>query len=129
MPSGESGLSVEHVTVLTHALAGWIKTVRGDDPRFGFTTDGSKEDGTVYREFWKLFPKEMPLIEDLVQQGLLFWGANKTTAGITAKGLGVLRGMLDPDQCPRGWISLMLQLKESFSAKDIDIALDSIRRA
>lgn len=129
MTSGECGLSVEHATVLTHALAGWIKTVRGDAPRFGSTTDGSEEDGTVYREFWKPFPKEIPLIEDLVRKGLLFWGANKITAGITTKGLGVLREMLDPDTCPPGWISLVSQLKESFSGEDIEIALNGIRRA
>lgn len=129
MPSDKDDLSVEHVVVLTRALAGWIRTVRGDEPEFGITTERAKDDGTVYREFWPPYRKRLPSVEGLIQKGLLFWGANKVTVGITTKGLGVLRDLLDPDRCPRDYFLHVSRLKKEFTEDEIDSALSSIRRA
>jgi len=105
----------DEAKALAHTFAVWIRTVRGDESINGFNTDRSKEDGTVYREFWHPYPKEP--VAELVASGYLFWGNEKVTVGVTRRGLSALKAT------PQ-----FAQIKDEFPEEDIAAAEHQLKR-
>ena len=86
----ETPLSKAHLGVLFHALAGWIRTVRGDKPTFGRSTSSARGSGSIYREFWQPFEGGEAIVEDLIRRGFLFWGHNQVSVGLTRQTVHIL---------------------------------------
>ena len=110
-------MSHEESRMLAHAFAGWIRTVRGDELRYGRSTAGCIENGTVHREFWHPGQKkpQKDALTRLVQRRYLFRNHMNVSVGITAKGVEAVKRSPEFDL-----------VKREFSEQDIQDAIDAL---
>lgn len=119
----EFPLTKAHFHLLFHALAGWIRTVRGDRPAHGLSTSSARARGTIYREFWTPFPKEAATIEDLETRGFLFRGGSNVSVGLTRQTVHFLDNSESLVRLNPEFAECWAQLNVEFTPSEIEAAL------